>query len=536
MKGSNTLLMELLEYGKIVVYAVKQLIILLQSFKQKMKIPFYASMSNGQKTLFSICSFFLSVYFTFVIYIGHNRLLFTGRSMTILVFITSLLLILVMQNFIIFAYYKLRSYGIYTENKKSLRGVTIIIFSLLCWLPLFCSLLVRFPGLTSPDTIDQWNQVQTFMFNDWHPVIHTLLIWLVTRIVNHYGFTVFIQISVFSIGVGCLIATLESWGISKRLLFISGLFIVINPYTWKIMMYLWKDLSFTVLLTYTAIMMINIYYSDGLWFNKISNIISFSIVVAFASMVRHNGIFFTVPLLILVLMFYFKHIKKVVIAVISTLIIIFVVKIPLYSALKVEFPHNTYPEIVGIPMTIMGDVLIKNPNALSPETKTFLYSILTDEQWHSFYKPGYYNSIKWFKDDSSVVKRISDVIKAIPVHQFLKMTLHTIKNSKREAFNAFCDVTAIVWKIDISYDFTRKTGVLMLTLLFAGIFALSKNHSTALLLVVPSLMYNLGTMLLLCGPDTRFFHFNAVITLPIVLVLLSEKQPSVLTTPAQSHQ
>jgi hypothetical protein len=97
------------------------------------------------------------------------------------------------------------------------RGRTVIIFFLLCWLPLLYSLIVKFPGLTSPDTESQWEQVQTFVFNDWHPVIHTLLIWLVTRIVNHYGFVVFVQISVFSAGAGCLIATLESWGLFKKM-------------------------------------------------------------------------------------------------------------------------------------------------------------------------------------------------------------------------------------------------------------------------------------------------------------------------------
>jgi len=514
MKKSDTVQTELLEYGKIILYGVKQLIILLQNFKQKIKTPFFASMSNVQKTLFSVCLFFLSVYFTFVIYIGNNRLLFAGRMATISVFITSALLFFITYNLIIFGCYKLHNNGIYTGNKKPIKGKTIIVFSLLFWLPLLCLLIARFPGLTSPDTENQWKQIQTLTFNDWHPVIHTLLIWLVTRIVNHYGFVVFVQISVFSIGIAYLVATLESWGFSKRWLIVSCVCIALNPYIWHYMMFLWKDLAFTILLTYITIMLINIYFTDGAWFNNIFNIVSFSIAVSLASMVRHNGIFYTVPLLILVLVLYFKHTRKVLIAVLSVLLVIFLVKIPLYSALNVEYPHNTYVESVGIPMTIMGDVYIKNPDALSPETKAFLHSIATDEQWHSFYKTGNYNTIKF---NSSA----SDVIKTIPVNQFIKMTLHTIGNGKREAFNAFCDVTSVVWQLSI---IPHSPGGLMLLLLFVGIFALSKKGPAALLLVIPPLMYNIGTMLLLCGPDIRFFHFNAVITLPMVLVLLSERE------------
>jgi hypothetical protein len=376
-----------------------------------------------------------------------------------------------------------------------------------------------------PDNEIQWKQVQTFIFNDWHPVALTLLIWLVTRLVNHYGFVFFVQISVFSIGVGYLIATLESWGFSKKWLLISGLVIAINPYTWEIMMYVWKDITFTILLTYITIMLINIYFSNGAWFNKFSNIISFSITVALASMVRHNGIFFTVPLLILALVFYFRQSRRVLIAVLSTLLVVFLVKIPLYSALNVEFPHNTYIESVGIPMIIMGDVLVKNPDALSPETKAFLNSIATDEEWRSFYSPGSFNSIKWrFFAVPGFYQFNFDVIETIPVNQFIKMTLHTIKRGRHEAFHAFCDVTAIVWKLTFNRDLSVKTGWFILALLLAGVLALSKKDTTILLLVIPILMYDFGTMLLLSGPDARFFHFNVVITLPIVLVLLSKKE------------
>jgi len=518
MKENNKLIMEFLEYVKIFLSLVKQSIILLQNFKQKIKLPFYSPMTKVQKIIFSIFSFFLSVYFTFVVYIGHSRLLFTGKLNTISVFITGVLLFFVIYNLFIFICYRFRNNGFHIDSKKLIRGKTFIIFFLLCWLPLLCLLIVKFPGLISPDTENQWKQVQTFMFNDWHPVIHTLLIWLLTRIVNHHGFVVFVQISVFSIGVGYLMATLETWGFSKRWLLISGLVIAINPYTINRMMYFQKDITFTILLTYTSIMLINIYLSDGAWFNKFFNIISFSIITALASMVRHNGIFFTVPLLILVLVFYLKRTIRVLIAVLSVPLVIFLVKVPLYSALNVKYPHNTYIESVGIPMTIMGDVLIKNPKALSPETKAFLYSIASDEQWRFSYKTGNYNTIKFRFP-------FSDVIKTIPVNEFFKMTLNTIKKSKLEAFHAFCDVTAIVWELNILPNLLGYIGGLFLVLLFAGIFALSRKKITALLLVVPPLMYNLGTMLLLCGSnDTRFFHFNAVITLPMVLTLLSKKE------------
>jgi hypothetical protein len=74
----------------------------------------------------------------------------------------------------------------------------------------------------------------------------------------------------------------------------------------------------------------------------------------------------------------------------------------------------------------------------------------------------------------------------------------------------------------LAYAWTR-TGWCMLALMLFGIVSFSRNGASALLLVVPSAAYNLGTMLLLCGADIRFFHFNVVITLPLVLALLSKR-------------
>lgn len=43
------------------------------------------------------------------------------------------------------------------------------------------------------------------------------------------------------------------------------------------------------------------------------------------------------------------------------------------------------------------------------------------------------------------------------------------------------------------------------------------------LLWLPVLVYNFGTALLLCGPDFRFFSFNTVITFPLLLIILGER-------------
>ncbi|GHU71080.1 hypothetical protein FACS189413_12340 [Bacteroidia bacterium] len=234
---------------------------------------------------------------------------------------------------------------------------------------------------------------------------------------------------------------------------------------------------------------------------------------------------------------------------------IILIRGPLYSALHVTYPENTYTESVGLPMTIMGNVLVKNPQALSNTTKNFLNTMASDEEWKNNYIPGDYNSIKWLFNTANHIS-------GVPVEDFAAMTLNTVQSDPKNSFLAIRDVTYPVWQpwgefksvnifsnkeslfnetnpfrkllkeslfaIDIIIisipllgEMFAKIGLQMLLLLLVGIIALYKNGSKTLLFIVPMLVYNLGTLLFLCtASDVRFFHFNAVITLPYIVVLL----------------
>ena len=51
-------------------------------------------------------------------------------------------------------------------------------------------------------------------------------------------------------------------------------------------------------------------------------------------------------------------------------------------------------------------------------------------------------------------------------------------------------------------------------------WALYRRGSDVLLLAVPTLLYDLGTMMLLCGNDARFFQFSMTVSLPAMIALL----------------
>ena len=516
-------------------------------------------LSKGQKMLFVLCNIFLSIYITFIFYIAYSSI-FINPALTFQVICKSIFLTIIVFHLILLLCTKLKSLEIEVNaTPAKLNKKTWLSYSVFCLLVLLIGFVTHFPGLISYDCYVQWTQVQQCQFDNWHPVIHTWTIWLFTRLCNHYGFVIFCQILLFSYAVGYLIATLETWRYPKKLLLFLGLFIVLNPFTQGIVLYMWKDVFFTVLLIFIAAHLFNIYLSGGKFLTQWRNIIAFSICVGFATLVRHNGMFFTFPLLALLFFFYLKNNWKVSLILVIAGMLIVLIRGPLYTALKVTYPDNTYSESVGLPMTILGDALVKNPQTLLPEAKDLLNSIAADDIWHEQYIPGNYNSIKErFWETTRVVYY------DIPPKELAAMTLHTIKANPRNAFLAVTKPTASVWEvvgdfhavhlfsnpesirneanstrklfkgalfifknfmvsIPLLGELFTKTGLHILLLLLAGMVSIYKNQYKALLFILPSVMYNWGTMLLLCtDKDIRFFHFNVVITIPVILVLFSK--------------
>ena len=539
---------------------LKRNIMKVNNLKQNYLIFLQSSLgkfSKGQKTLFLLCNIFLSIYITFIFYIAYSSI-FINSVLTFQVICKSIFLTIIVFHLILLLCTKLNFSEItVNDSPQKLKKTTWFFYSVFCLLILLIGFVVYFPGFTSYDTNIQWVQVQQFQFDNWHPVIHTWIIWLITRLCNHYAFVIFCQILLFSYAVGYLIATLETWGYSKKLLLFLEFFIVLNPFTQGLVLYMWKDIAFTILLIFITTHLLKVYLYGGVWFNKWRNIIAFSFYVGLATLIRHNGIFFTLPMLALLFFFYLKNNWKISLILVLTGILIVLIRGPLYSTLKVSYPDNVYTESVGIPMIIMGDVLVKNPEALSSETKDFLNAIATDDVWKKRYIPGDFNSIKGALQTASFISRV-------PVKDFTAMTFHTIKSDPRNSFLAIMKPTASVWgavgefrtvelfssresllnesnsirklfknalfifdnfvvSIPLLGGLFTKIGLNMLLLLLAGMVSFYRNGYKTFLLVLPSLMYNLGTMLLLCtDSDIRFFHFNVVITLPLIIILLSK--------------
>ncbi|MCL2495357.1 MAG: hypothetical protein FWE98_06860 [Oscillospiraceae bacterium] len=443
-------------------------------------------------------------------------------------------------------------------------GVTIAVMLL--------NLSAHYPGGATYDNYRQWGQVQQGVFDDWHPAIHTMLIWLATRIVNQYAFFIAVQMLCFGLLAGWMAATLRAWGLGPGWVAAFAVSLLSARSTGGILLFAWKDSLFTVLALALAVQVINIVLSDAKWLGTWPNRAAFALVVALLSLVRHNGMFFTIPLLALLLVLYMKKSAwECVITALMAAVLILGVRGPLYGLVGVTRDENQgYVEAVGLPMTILCSVYRTEPEALPPETHALMAAIAAPEQWEACFVFGDYNSIKWIVDANSVLQE------NVSLGELLRMTWQAVQAAPETSLRAALALTQYVWDPnvwDYSVDFMRtgdypepgprtiydeaeradparieraakaynawqdavrlltpskllqSIGISMLALALAGAYSLRRRRGLqALLLVVPSMAYNIGTMLMLCGGDYRFFQFNAVITLPLVLVCLAREE------------
>ena len=417
-----------------------------------------------------------------------------------------------------------------------------------------------FPGSFDWDNLDQWWQIQNHQYDTWHPVFHTLIIALFSKIVNHYGFAVFMQLLLYSLTCGYLLYTMAKWRFPVWGLVLTEFFLAANPQTHRILLFMWKDSALTVFMVLFTVYLINIWKTNGVWLKKKRNLIVFILVLISISLVRHNGILYTIPLLVLAMLFFKEIRREAVASLVIMLAGMWFIEHPVYDLVGASRPEQTYVETVGVPMTILCNIHEMAPESLSPEAAEFLSKIGPEKRW-KIYETGNYNSFKFVTNANAVISETDP-------GEFLKFTADTVKNAPGLSLQALYEVTRMVWDIrgteewhtDLEYQIRENdwnfgyvadregmrtvlndfdnwvlnspidylfsyngTHLLILILCTLFVFARKGKGWKAMTLTLPILAYSYGTMLLLCGPTYRFFHFDSVIFIPLCLLLFSRQ-------------
>lgn len=269
-----------------------------------------------------------------------------------------------------------------------------VLFFVICLAVLLIWYAGYYPGFFFSDIKDQLDQAVSGHYNDWHPVLQTILTFtLPLKITGGWvGSIILFQMVLFSATVSYMASVILRYGNWKFALG-SVLFIVLNPITGKMCLYPLKDVTFAIWAVLLLAFAAQTYFSKGAWLNSPTHRICLICASAIATIVRHNGILFTLPLLLGVLFYTDKKRKFQIL--ISVILLIVCVKGPVYAALHVEEPGQRQVEMLGMPLTIIGNVVVEHPEVLDEETQNLVYSIASQDNWEQYYVMGRFNTIKW---------------------------------------------------------------------------------------------------------------------------------------------
>ncbi len=420
-------------------------------------------------------------------------------------------------------------------------------------------LIAYYPGGFCVDNIFQLSQAYYGYFDNWHPVLHTwVFFWIPLQIYPHPVSITLFQILLFCLAVGYLYRVLCRRGSPMWFIIGSWLFLILNCHTMSLMVSPLKDSALGIVSLVVFTQLIEIYETQGQWLKKWHHFLVFTVVCFLASGVRHNGILLIAPLYIILFIFQKEARKPVLFSAALVLFGIWFMNGPIMFWDRICPPSNRQMEVLGMPMTILSSVYMKDRSVLSPEAIRFLDSLTTQEEWNTVFQFGNFNSIKFV---SSLP--LADRIEQEGTAAILKYTAEAISRSPIWSTKAFITLTREVWDplsnvggytpycsdividgIGVAFEgnqalaqiltvwgettdslflslFTKNVGMMILIAMFTAVANVGRGKLGRAFMIFPMLIYDFGTMLLLTGGDFRFFHFSFVIIIPLLYLILS---------------
>lgn len=419
--------------------------------------------------------------------------------------------------------------------------------------------IVYFPGGLVEDSIWQYAQAIKNDYNDWHPVIHTLIFFKFPLVLtgNWVGSIALFNLTVFAIAIAYSLYTILQYT-NKKYTIIAMAFIMLKPQTAAMAIIPIKDTAFSIGALLLLSFSIHIFNTNGIWLKKPIHMIAFVITITLTTLFRHNALLFTVPLFFAIVFYVSK--KRFLVMILSVLMLIIGIKLPVYSIINVEQPGSRQIETLGLPMSVIGAVVTYAPETLDKETKEFAYKVAAKESWKKYYKYGSYNQLKW--ND----KTNNHVIEEYGALKVLSMAGRCFKNCPNVALKGLIKLTDVVYTVSDEYCYylepfvepnqydIQMTGIPFLRSLNTKYFKLTnimfphlfmyfgsihmilllsilsklklnnKKSWKKILFILPVLLYNFGSALLLtgAGDSNRYFYYTFLIT-PVLLVFIYRK-------------
>ncbi len=154
--------------------------------------------------------------------------------------------------------------------------------------------LAFFPGVISADSLHQWGEILSGRYDDWHPVLHTWLLWLLTRPGHSFGTVSVVQVVLTATLYGHIFAAARRLKTPGWLVSAMVAWLVISPVFGRNVIAVWKDGAFGIAILWVTLLMIRIVERGDL---TPRNGALLGLALSLVWLLRHNGPALVLPTL-----------------------------------------------------------------------------------------------------------------------------------------------------------------------------------------------------------------------------------------------
>lgn len=289
-----------------------------------------------------------------------------------------------------------------TNDANGIKSKVFLISFVICmifWMPGY---LYEFPGIVTPDSINQIEQVLGLVpLSNHHPLMHTLLIGLCIRpifaitgdLVIAIGFYTFVQMVLMALIVSYSINSLKLIGLKLRWVYLSLAFYVLIPFQWVYIVTVWKDVLFAGLIMLFVTTLIRVLLID-IEKIKITDLILHFIACVGTALFRSNGLYaflLMIPLLCIWGFKAFRIRKRMIYTWGLSLAVILIIRFPVMSAFGVFQPDII--ESLSIPIQLFCRVLVEDKD-LGMEDTMMVNKVIDTTYIHELYAPDFADNMK----------------------------------------------------------------------------------------------------------------------------------------------
>ncbi|MBR5597107.1 MAG: hypothetical protein IKW30_06850 [Lachnospiraceae bacterium] len=320
-------------------------------------------------------------------------------------------------------------------------------------------LLYSYPGILTPDSINQFEQVLGMVpFSNHHPWVHTMTISLFYRIGclfsstqnNAFVFYTIFQISFMAFAVSYLVWVISKY--TKNLPFLLGLIGIYAflPYHSVMTLCIWKNVLFSgSMLLFCS----SLYYLLKETFSQksILSLVIYFISGFFMCLYRSNGWYAFVLSLPFLLLAFRKKWKIMIPLHLALLSIVLIVKGPIMDHYEVTQPD--FVESISIPLQQIGRV-IATGQELTPEQEELLNKVLKTEHVAELYT-------EYISDNMKELVRANDP-QYLEEHKydFLKLWMELDSKYPNIYLDAYVAQTHGYYSPSISYSVAEVDGII----------------------------------------------------------------------------